>query len=57
MKKRKKTRRSLVPLIVLLIAALAVVIGVVVWKQAEYRAGEAFYDGLRGMIGAGRSAA
>lgn len=48
MKKRKK-KRSLKPVIALLLIALAAVGALIIWKQTEYRAGEAFYEGLRGM--------
>lgn len=49
MKKNGK-KRSLVPLIVILVIALVCVVGLIFWKQREYAASEAFYDGLRGLM-------
>ena len=40
----------LVAALVVLTLALIAVVGVIVYKQMEYRAGEAFYDSLRGAM-------
>ena len=45
-----KKNKVLAVLLVLLVAALVTVVGVIVYKQAEYKAGEAFYDSLRGAL-------
>lgn len=45
-----KKNRVLTVILVLLVLALAAVVGVIVYKQMEYRAGEAFYDSLRGAL-------
>ena len=48
MAKKKRGRKSHLGLIIaLLIAALAVVAGVIVWKQMQYGASADYYDGLR----------
>lgn len=47
MKKGKK--RSLTPVIVILIVLLLAVVGVIIWRQYEYGASDAYYDSLRGM--------
>ena len=44
-----KNRVLLAALVVLTLALIAVV-GVIVFKQMEYQAGEAFYDSLRGAM-------
>ena len=49
MKKKRKTR-SLKPLIVLLLIALAAVCAVIAGKQHEYGVSEEFYGGLRGSL-------
>lgn len=53
MSRKRKKRGGLKAIIVCLIIALAVVLGVIVWKQYEYDVSEAFYDGLRGALMAG----
>ena len=53
MSRKRKKRGGLKAIIVCLIIALAVVLGVIVWKQYEYDVSEAFYDGLRGALKAG----
>jgi len=45
-----KKNRVLIVVLALLVLALVAVIGVIVYKQMEYRAGEAFYDSLRGAV-------
>lgn len=48
MAKKKRRRKSHLGLIIaLLIAALAVVAGVIIWKQMQYSASADYYDGLR----------
>ena len=42
-----KKNRTLWIILVLLILALAAVLGVIVFKQAEYKASEDFYQSLR----------
>ena len=42
--------RILVAVLVVLVLALIAVVGVIVLKQMEYQAGEAFYDSLRGAL-------
>ena len=47
-KRRQKGRKSALGwVIALLIAALAIVAAVIVWKQAQYGASADYYDGLR----------
>lgn len=48
MKKGKK--RSLMPVIIILIVLLLAVVGVIVWRQYEYGASDAYYDSLRGLM-------
>ena len=48
--KRNKRKRSLTPLIVVLVVALVIVAGVIAWKQYEYGVSADFYDGLRGRV-------
>lgn len=43
-----KKNRVLAAVLIVLVLALAAVVGVIVFKQMEYQAGEAFYDSLRG---------
>ncbi|MBR5287840.1 MAG: hypothetical protein IKU34_04510 [Clostridia bacterium] len=46
-----KSNKILIMILIVLILALIAVVGVIVYKQAEYRAGELFYDSLRtGML-------
>jgi len=45
-----KNGRGIKLLIVLLVAALAAVLAVIVWKQYEYGASEQFYGNLRGQV-------
>lgn len=53
-KKRKHRRKSPAKWIVaVLVIALVVVAGVIVWRQREYAASADFYDGLRGAIRGG----
>lgn len=42
--------RVLIVALVALVLALIAVVGVIVFKQMEYQAGEAFYDSLRGAL-------
>ena len=42
--------RVLLAVLVVLTLALIAVIGVIVFKQLEYQAGEAFYESLRGAM-------
>ena len=42
-----KKNRALWIILIVLILALAGVLGVILFKQAEYKASEAFYEGLR----------
>ena len=51
--KRDAKKRSLTPLIVILVIILIAVVGVIVWKQMEYAASDDFYDGLRGALAIG----
>ena len=52
-----KKNRVLWIILIVLILALAAVLGVIVFKQAEYKASEAFYQGLRtGALAGGRIA-
>lgn len=52
-----KKNRTLWIILILLILALAAVLGVIVFKQAEYKASEDFYQSLRmGIKMGGRSA-
>lgn len=46
-KKKKKKNRTLAVLLALLLIALAIVVGIVIYKQAEYRSGVDYYDSLR----------
>ena len=46
----KKNRRSKKLLIGVLLAALLAVVGIILWKQWEYAAGDDFYGGLRGAM-------
>lgn len=50
-----KKNRILALILVLLVVALAAVAGVIVFKQAEYKASEDFYQSLRttGALGKG----
>ncbi|MBQ7887826.1 MAG: hypothetical protein IJ313_13185 [Clostridia bacterium] len=43
-----KKNKVLAVVLALLVLALVAVVGVIVYKQAEYQAGEAFYESLRG---------
>ena len=53
-KKRKHRRKSAAKwIIAVLVLALIVVAGVIVWRQREYAASADFYDGLRGAIRGG----
>ena len=51
--KKDAKKRSLTPLIVILVIVLIAVVGVIVWKQMEYAASNDFYDGLRGALSNG----
>ena len=51
--KKEGKKRSLTPLIVILVIVLMAVVGVIVWKQMEYAASDDFYDGLRGAFETG----
>lgn len=42
-----KNNKILMAILVVLVLALIAVIGVIVYKQTEYRTGEMFYDSLR----------
>ena len=48
MKKGKK--RSFTPVIIILIVLLLAVVGVIVWRQYDYGASDAYYDSLRGLM-------
>ena len=48
-----KKNRSLTVALAVLVLALIAVVCVIVYKQMEYRAGEAFYDSLRGAVKGG----
>ena len=48
MKKGKK--RSLTPVIIILMVLLLAVVGVIIWRQYEYGASDAYYDSLRGLM-------
>ena len=49
MSKRKKGG-GIKALIIVLVIALLAVAALIIWKQWEYGASEAFYDGLRGAL-------
>lgn len=49
MRKRKKGS-GVKKLIIVLVIALLAVAALIIWKQWEYGASEAFYDGLRGAL-------
>lgn len=51
--KKEGKKRSLTPLIVILVIVLMAVVGVIVWKQMEYAASNDFYDRLRGALSSG----
>lgn len=49
-----KKQRGLKIVIVVLVVALAAVVGLILWKQWEYGSSAEFYSGLRSMLpGAG----
>lgn len=44
----KKRSKKAVTAIVILAIALAIVVGVIIWRQVEYARSAAYYGGLRG---------